>query len=386
MSASMRAVLFAAAVSQAFAGHCCYAKWGDSSTCGKYPAGGKGPICGTDGVTVCKTAADCTGKPTPAPPSPVPTPTPPPPVPTPTPPPTPALPGMLPNKTIGLYLLIADDAWPYKSETKWVPKLPDYMGAGGVNVLFLAFVHPAKMPALPPAMQYIGQHRPVGTQRVIASIGGQSYSDSASWPWLDSAEAAEAMAAEVAQWKTKYGIDGVDLDAEGNQNGPNLKVFAEKLKKLDPTFIVTQPVFGYPQVNCENYMVNQCFAKGTRSAVDAIGIMVYEGTGALQYLSNYLDGNPNRPITVNVPSKQILLGAGGQSKISTIEKLAQAAHDQDLGGIMVWFASVNDTATGKVGNQYSHGAMDSSIQSSATQATWKKALDIMNGNAVDLIV
>merc|ERR1712137_76496 len=122
--------------------------------------------------------------------------------------------GMLPDKVVGLYLLIADDDWPYKSETEWVPQLPDYMG--GVNVLFLAFVHPAKMPALPPAMQYVAQHRPDGAQKVIASIGGQAYSDSAAWPWLDSVAAAEAMAAEVVQWKTKYGIDGVDLGAEAN--------------------------------------------------------------------------------------------------------------------------------------------------------------------------
>ena len=54
---------------------------------------------------------------------------------------------------------------------------------------------------------------------------------------------------------TGYGIDGVDLDAEANQNGPNLFAFAQKMKELDPTFIVTQPVFGSPQVNCENYPV-----------------------------------------------------------------------------------------------------------------------------------
>jgi len=294
---------------------------------------------------------------------------------------------MLPDKTVGLYLLIADDAWPYTSETEWVPQLPDYMS--GVNVLFLAFVHPAKMPALPPAMQYIGQHRPDGTQKVIASIGGQSYSDSASWPWLNSVAAAEAMAAEVVQWKTKYGIDGVDLDAEANQNGPNLFVFAQKLKELDPTFIVTQPVFGSPQVNCENYMVNQCFAKGATSAVDAIGIMVYEGTGSLQYVGNYLNGSTSwegAPIKVDVPPQKVLLGAGGQSGGGTIESLAKAAHDQNLAGIMVWYASVIDTATGKVGNQYSGGSMDASIQSAATQATWKKALDIMHGGAADFIV
>jgi hypothetical protein len=291
----------------------------------------------------------------------------------------------LPEKVVGLYLLIADDGWPYKSETEWVPKLPDYMSAGGINVLWLAFVNPAKMPALPPAMAHIGKNRPNGTQ-VIASVGGEAYSSSASWPWLESVEAAEAMAAEVVQWKSKYGIDGIDLDIEGNQPGPTALAFAKKVKELDPSFIVTQPVFGSPQVKEENYMVNQNFAKGAKSSVDAIGIMVYEGTGSLQYVKDYIDGSKQWsgfPIHVDVPSQKVLLGAGGQSAAGTIEALAKAAHDQNLGGIMVWFASVIDSATGKPGNQYSGGAMDSSIQSAATKAEWKKALDIMHGRYDD---
>lgn len=282
---------------------------------------------------------------------------------------------------MGLYLLIADDDWPYKSETEWVPQLPAYMG-DGPNVLWLAFLHPAKMPALPPAMIYIAQHRPDPNQLVIPSVGGEAYSDSAQWPWLASVEAAEAMAAEVVQWKTKYGIDGIDLDIEGNQPGPTALAFAKKVKELDPDFIVTQPVFGSPQVNEENYMVNQCFAKGATSAVDKIGIMVYQGTGALQYVDNYVHGSTKWegfPIKVDVPSQYVMLGAGGQSGAGTIESLAKAARDQNLGGIMVWYASVIDSATGKVGNQYSGGAMDASITSATGE--WKKALEIMTGSS-----
>jgi len=260
---------------------------------------------------------------------------------------------------------------------------------GGPNVLWLAFVNPSKMPALPPAMQYIGQHRPVPSQKVIASVGGEAYSDSAQWPWLVSDAAAEAMAAEVVQWKTKYGIDGIDLDIEGRQPGPTALTFAKKLKELDPHFIITQPVFGSPQITEENYMVNQCFAKNATSSVDKIGIMVYEGTGSLQYLNNYLHGSTSwqgAPIKVDVPPQYVMVGAGGQAGASTIEALAKAAHDQNLGGIMVWYASVIDSATGKVGNQYSGGSMDASIQSAATKATWKKALDIMNGNTTSIVV
>merc|ERR1712087_703031 len=191
------------------------------------------------------------------------------------------------------------------------------------------------------------------------------------------------------QWKAKYGIDGIDLDIEGNQPGPAALAFAKKLKELDPDFIVTQPVFGSPQVTEENYMVNQCFAKGAKSAVDSIGIMVYEGTGSLQYVKGYVNGTKQWsgfPIHVDVPPQKVILGAGGQSSAGTIEALAQAAHDQDLGGIMVWYASVIDAATGKHGNQYSGGAMDASIQSATTKATWANALDIMQGRSIGWIV
>eukprot|EP00966_Prymnesium_polylepis_P147879 3416286-Prymnesium_polylepis.1 len=81
------------------------------------------------------------------------------------------------------------------------------------------------------------------------------------------------MAAEVVQWRTKYGIDGIDLDIEGNQPGAPALAFAQKCKELDPSFIVTQPVFGYPQVKEENFMTNHAFAVGAKKSVDSIGIM-----------------------------------------------------------------------------------------------------------------
>merc|ERR1711959_741282 len=108
------------------------------------------------------------------------------------------------------------------------------------------------------------------------------------------------------------------------------------------------------------------------------------GTGSLQYVKDYVNGSKQWsgfPIHVDVPPQKVMLGAGGQSSAGTIEALAKAAHKQNLGGIMVWYASVIDSATGKVGNQYSGGAMDASIQSDVTKATWKQALDIMNGKA-----
>merc|ERR1712048_1395194 len=102
---------------------------------------------------------------------------------------------------------------------------------------------------------------------------------------------------------------------------------------------------------------------------------------------NYVHGSTKWegfPIKVDVPSQYVMLGAGGQSAAGTIETLAKAARDQDLGGIMVWYASVIDSATGKPGNQYAGGNMDASNQSVAPTA-WADALDIMCGGRRVLI-
>ena len=48
------------------------------------------------------------------------------------------------------------------------------------------------------------------------------------------------------------------------------------------------------------------------------------------------------PVTASAPTNTILLGAKGASSSSTITSLAKAAVDQDLLGIMVWYASVRN--------------------------------------------
>lgn len=294
---------------------------------------------------------------------------------------------------MGLYLLIADDGgngqgqkWHYGSNTTWEPVIPDYMN-GGANVLFLAFVNPSLMPALPPAMVHIGKNH-LSSQKVIASIGGQAYSAKAGadmWPWLQSKDAAEAMAVEVAKWPEQYGIDGVDIDIEDGigslaTTGPMVMAFVAKLRAVAPGMIITQPVYGYPGVKEENYVVNTGFAKNSTASVDSIGIMTYSGTGSLNYVRNYADPKSQYsgfPITSTVPSNKILVGACGCATGSTIQTLAKAVKDKNLGGIMVWYSSVNDKATGKPGNQYGGGSMDSSNK--ATKADWAQALATMEG-------
>lgn len=301
---------------------------------------------------------------------------------------------------MGLYLLIADDGgngqgqkWHYGSNTTWEPVLPEYMNAGA-NVLFLAFVNPSKMPALPPAMAYIGKNH-LSSQKVIASIGGQAYSakaDAEMWPWLQSKDAAEAMAVEVAKWPEQYGIDGIDIDIEdgigsSKTTGPMVMAFVAKLRTVAPDMIITQPVYGYPGVNEENYVVNHAFAKNATASIDSIGIMTYSGTGSLNYVRNYADPKSQYqgfPITSAVPSNKILVGACGCATGQTIQALAEAVKSRNLGGIMVWYSSVNDKATGKPGNQYGGGNMDSSNK--ATTADWAKALATMEGRNVAIHV
>mmetsp|Transcript_10682 Transcript_10682/g.23544 ORF Transcript_10682/g.23544 Transcript_10682/m.23544 type:complete len:307 (-) Transcript_10682:68-988(-) len=289
----------------------------------------------------------------------------------------------MPEKTMGLYVLLADDTVAnYTSTDDWTPALPTYMA--DVNVLWLAFVNPSLMPDLPPAFGRVGKNKPAGT-KVIAAIGGQAYSTKPNpWSWLSSTAAAEAMAVKVSKWPAQYGIDGVDLDLETGagdtaQAGPAMMAFINKLRAVAPDMIVTQPVFGYPQVKEENYVVNQ-------GGADRVGIMVYSGTQSLNYVKDYVNATSQWqgfPITRDTPSNQVILGSGGDASAATIQQLAVAARDQNLGGIMVWYASVTDTATGKPAIQYGGGQADATVKQ--TTAEWSKALSTMSGHA-DVVV
>merc|ERR1719191_2248049 len=169
MSLRLLTLLAASSVPGAVAAPtCCWSKWGDSNTCGDYD--GTGAQCNTDHSKTCVSNSDCPATPVPPPPPPAP----------PTPPYTPV---SMPAKMLGMYVLIADDTDKvYTSTHKWTPQLFPYQQTGS-NLIYLTFLNPKLMPAVPPAMAALAQTRgsgkpgavPAGTA-VIFAIGGQAYS------------------------------------------------------------------------------------------------------------------------------------------------------------------------------------------------------------------
>jgi len=300
----------------------------------------------------------------------------------------------LPNgDTLGMYCLLADDTVPgYTSNDNWQPKLPDYLQSGS-NVVFFTFINPKSM-VVPPAFVNLAKTRGNGGSGsipsntvIMFSVGGYTYSNSPNpWPFLASADAATQMAKEVATWPQKYGCDGIDLDIETGAGdaanvGPNLMTFIQVLKQTNPGMIITQPVFGYPQVAAENYVVNHSWDTNGKSLgmADAVGIMVYQGTGSLQYVKNYAQGShqwQGFPITVDVATRAILCGMGGDASSGDVSTVANSVKSQQLGGIMVWFASVIDSKTGKTAFTYNGGTGDASAGQSSV---WQNAINIMRG-------
>merc|ERR1719385_648141 len=111
--------------------------------------------------------------------------------------------------------------------------------------------------------------------------------------------------------------------------------------------IISQPTYGYPQVQAEIDVINASWdSEGSSSNLaDSVGLMVYEGTQALNYVKNYANGAgqwQGFPVQSRAPKNVILLGAKGASSSATINKLAKEVVKEDLLGIMVWYASVKN--------------------------------------------
>ena len=262
-----------------------------------------------------------------------------------------------PNHVVGMYILLADNGVKgYHTDDIWAPKLYEYQQTGS-NVLFFTFINPKTM-EVPMSFRNLASTRGNGLAgsvpketKIIFVIGGQGYSeDTNPWEWLMTKKKAENMAETVASWKDLFGCDGVDLDIEegaGDQEeaGTNMVHFIRKLRDLQPNIIIGQPTYGYPQIPAEIDVINESFNidASTNNLVDSVGIMAYEGTEALHYIKNFAEATNQGegfPITSNTPYTSILVGCKGTNSINDIETLANESLNQDLLGIMVWYASV----------------------------------------------
>jgi len=315
----------------------------------------------------------------------------------------------LASRNVGIYVLLADDtdAKGYDSTKEWQPQLYPYQ-QNGSDILFFTFINPDDMPAVPPAFANLAKTRgsneigavPSSTT-ILFAIGGQAYSVKPNpWKFLESEAAAVEMAQHVAKWDTAYGCDGIDLDIEtgaGSQIGAvkYLPIFVATIKKLNPKFIVTQPVFGSPSsVASANRVLEAGFNKtigdkispSSFGSISRVGIMVYYGDGAKNYVDNYANGCTKHcsqwwcPLAACVPTDQIFLGASGGSPTATIGLLASDVLNYNLGGIMVWYASVLDRATGDSAVVYGPAMDASSEMNAAYQYGWANALQSLHGS------
>ena len=145
--------------------------------------------------------------------------------------------------------------------------------------------------------------------------------------------------------------------------------------------MITQPVYGSPQVPAENDMVNNGYTVNGTSLglIDSVGLMVYQGLESLNYVRDY--GNAtywqNYPIKVDVPYSQIIAGINGNAGSSTIMQMADDINSKGLGGIMVWLSSVWDKTHNKKAFTYGGGNMDATYYNKTTGTTWQKALESM---------
>ena len=288
-----------------------------------------------------------------------------------------------------MYILLADnDEEGFENDSdSWTPELFPWQQESA-NVLFFTFIHPETM-AIPPSFKKLAATRgtdapgavPADTV-IIFAIGGYAYSLKPNpWWWLESRQAAEEMTEKVAEWPELYGIDGIDLDLEEGAGsnkiaGPNMVHFIKRLRQLVPDMIISQPTYGFPQVQAETDVINASWDdKGNNKGVaDAIGLMVYEGTQALNYVKNFVTGAEQWegfPIKVNAPTDTILLGAKGSSSSSTLVKLSEESIRNDYRGIMVWYASV------KNGFHYAV-SWDASIVDDSI-AGYKRAYNVLTG-------
>jgi hypothetical protein len=202
----------------------------------------------------------------------------------------------LPAFTRGAYLLLADDSVSVRDDSgNWVPSTGDWhprvgSWASGFNVLFLSFIN-ADMNVPKSFSNFRSSGQVAAGTKIIYSIGGAGYSQQVDkWrQWFGTADKAKALAQNVAaNWKS----DGIDIDFEQGVGDDwtmtqNLLVFVQELRRIRPDFIITEAVYGYPQVYSESFMVAKSWNPQGQSQnlLDSVGLMVYSQAQSLDWLA-----------------------------------------------------------------------------------------------------
>lgn len=160
----------------------------------------------------------------------------------------------LPAYTRGVYILLSDPTISLKNSEALIPTTGPWEPVIGswvkqFNVVFFTFIGPDMN--VPPAFEYArfnGQF--ANGTKIIFAISGYSRSSDLQWQQtFTTPDAAKALALKVSMWK----CDGIDLDWEkpiGDDASVavNIGIFVKTLRAFRPDFIITQPVYGTPQV------------------------------------------------------------------------------------------------------------------------------------------
>jgi len=153
---------------------------------------------------------------------------------------------------------------------------------------------------------------------------------------------------------------------------------------------VTQPVEGTPgNVKAPNRVLEASYNKSlgfdarALGSVTKVGIMNYYSAG--NFVDTYVNGCSKFcskwmcPLAVCVPAKDVVLGLTGAASAEMIAEHADDVKARGLGGIMVWYATVLDDATGEAGLMYQ--GEDASNDKLSAWATGLKVVRTAQGRA-----
>ncbi|EDQ88525.1 uncharacterized protein MONBRDRAFT_26297 [Monosiga brevicollis MX1] len=238
-----------------------------------------------------------------------------------------------------------------------------------LNYVVLSFVNPANLEDFPAI--FLQMMPTLNTSHLLlVSIGGQTW-DNNTHPHLLSDTLTIAPAPFSPPLDRRYGIDGIDIDAEGpaltTYPAENLVAFAQAIKTNAPDFLITLDVYGWPGSNTlnTNYMINNHLNGAGPRLIDWIHIMAYAGElDDKTYISYYTDASkstyllqhgstcsPNGAINPGVPMDSVVIGMKAAAGFSSCNPpdysdMVDYVKTNGMKGVSLWaFANSNGNIT-----------------------------------------